>query len=137
LWGYCFSTNKLVVSPFVFVHPFKENVKKIDKSFFFKRKLIFIGLQIPNNLIADVNYVIWLTLFPKFLLVLFSNEKFEVIQEADNYLALLAVFRKNSKKMRSHILTSIMAVTLFKKLVIDNCLTQKGFFQFLQAIKVQ
>ncbi len=75
-------SDKLMVSPFILVHPSKEYKQKAYQGFFIYRELFFELVQTSDNLVGNVNDISWLMCFPIVRFVPFANKKFDVVYEA-------------------------------------------------------
>jgi hypothetical protein len=71
-----------MISPFVLIHPPKENVEEIDESILLKREAGLMKFEIPHDLIANVNNIRRFAAFPIILLVLALHEETQIVQEA-------------------------------------------------------
>lgn len=84
-------SDQLVISPFVLVHPPKEDVKEIDQGFLLYGKHFLMNFQASDYFVGDIDEVSWFVGFPKIFLVLFVDIKFNIVYKAIDYFLLLSV----------------------------------------------
>lgn len=93
-----------MVSPFVFVHPPEEHVKQVDQKLLVQRESLFVLLQLPYYLVADVNYVDGLVGLPVVLFVFPLYEKSNVVYETVEHSLLGLAALHDPQELTGHVL---------------------------------
>lgn len=130
-------SDQLMISPFVLVHPSKEDVKEVDQGFLLYWKHFLMSLQTSHYFVGDVDNFSWFVGFPEAVVVLFVHIKFNIVYKAIDYFLLFSGCLDYLQEFTSHILAGLMPYAQLYLFIVVYSLVNKCLLELFCAIVVE
>lgn len=130
-------SDQLVVSPFVLVHPSKEDIKEVDQGFLLYWKHLLMSLQTSDYFVGDIDDIGRFVGFPEAVLVLFVHIKFNIVYKAIDYFLLFSACFDYLQEIACHILARLMPYAQLHLLIVVYCFVKKCLLELFCAIVVE
>lgn len=126
-----------MVRPFVLIHPTKEHVEQVDQHVLLKRKRVSVVLQLPYDLVRNIDYFGRFVGLPEGLTVFLLHKKSDVVDEAGQDLLFLPITPHYSEKITRHVLAGFCTVAVLILPIVVYFSIHYGLLELLHTIVVR